>query len=51
MNFPGLSHTACTLATPGFTHTFKGYACGVAADLAANLFWWELLSMLNAPTG
>jgi hypothetical protein len=43
MHFSELSHAAYTLATPGFTHTFTGYACRFATDSAAHLFWWGLL--------
>jgi hypothetical protein len=43
IHFSELSHAACTLATPGFTHTFTGYACRFATDSAAHLLWWELL--------
>jgi hypothetical protein len=42
IKFSELSHAACTLATPGFTHTFTGYACRFATELAAHLFLWEL---------
>jgi len=40
--FSGLSHAACTLATPGFIRTLTGYARRFARDLVANLLSWEL---------
>ncbi len=42
MNFSELCHTACTLVTPGFTHTLTGYACRFTSDSAAHLVWWDL---------
>jgi hypothetical protein len=40
--FSGLSHTACTLATPGFIHTLAGYARRFATESVANRLPWEL---------
>ena len=37
IQFSELSHAACTLATPGFTHTLTGYACRFTSDSAAHL--------------
>lgn len=37
MKFSGLYHAACTLATPGFTHTLAVYACRFATESAAHL--------------
>jgi hypothetical protein len=51
IRFSELSHAACTLATPGFTHTFTGYACRFAIDSAAHLFWWDLRGRPYSPTG
>ena len=51
MKFSQLSHAACTLATPGFTHTLAGYACRFTTDLAAHLFGWDLYGKPYAPTG
>ena len=37
IQFSELSHAACTLATPGFTHTLTGYACRFTSDSADHL--------------
>ena len=51
MKFSELSHAACTLATPGFTHTLAGYACRFTTDSAAHLFGWDLYGTPYSPTG
>ena len=50
MKFSQLSHAACTLATPGFTHTLAGYARRFTTDSAAHLLWRDLYGKPYSPT-
>jgi len=51
LKFSQLCHAACTLATPGFTHTLTGLPCRFTTDSAAHLLWWDLYGMPYSPTG